>query len=170
MPSAVLREEPSLRGDEFTSLIAWLDYHRATLLQKCEGLDGSQLVARSVPTSALTLLGLVRHMRLVEWWWFEHIFADGPTPEPIDTSADPDADFNDLDPAQAAGDLEQFARQCDHSRAVVAASAGLDALSASTEKASRDLRWTMLHMIEEYARHNGHADLLREAIDGVVGE
>jgi Protein of unknown function (DUF664) len=170
MPSAVPREDPSLQTDELTSLSAWLDYHRATLLQKCQGLDGSQLVAPSVPTSALTLLGLVRHMLLVEWWWFEHIFAGGESPEPIDTSVDPDADFNDLDPATADRDLEGFARQCDHSRAVVAAAASLEILSASAEKLPRNLRWTMLHMLEEYARHNGHADFLREAIDGVVGE
>ena len=170
MPSAVSREDPSIQADERASLVAWLDFHRATLLQKCEGLDGDQLTTRSVPISALTLLGLVRHMWLVEWWWFEHVFADGPSSEPIDTTADPDADFNHLDAANAASNLESFQRQCDHSRLLVAGTPSLDTLSSSSEKAQRDLRWTMVHMIEEYARHNGHADLLREAIDGVVGE
>ena len=75
MLSAVIRPEPPLTGDERTMLTTWLDYQRATLLWKCEGLDGAALARRGVPPSALTLLGLVRHMAIVEWWWFDHIFA-----------------------------------------------------------------------------------------------
>jgi hypothetical protein len=151
-------------------LETWLDYQRATLLTKCEGLTPEELARASVPPSPLTLLGLVRHMALVEWSWFERIFASGTQPEPINTEHDPDADFNDLAPAGASEALELFARQCAHSRVVSAGAESLDALSTSPEREARDLRWILVHMIEEYARHNGHADLLRECIDGVVGD
>jgi len=151
-------------------LTAWLDYQRSTLLWKCEGLEGTDLVRRGVPPSSLSLLGLVRHMVVVEWWWFDHIFRSSATPEPISTTHDRDADFNDLDPDRAMADIDLFERQCDLSRSIVDAAESLDAHSASTEKPTVSLRWIMIHMIEEYARHNGHADLLREQVDGVVGE
>lgn len=157
-------------ADEREALDAWLDYQRATLLLKCEGLTGAQLAQASVPPSSLTLLGLVRHMLLVEWWWFEHIFAGGPQAAPINTEHDSDAEFNELDPEAAEKDLAMFGQQCAHSRAIVADSESLNVCSVSSERKTRDLRWVMIHMIEEYARHNGHADLLRECIDGVVGD
>ena len=151
-------------------LTVWLEYQRSTLLWKCEGLDGAALARRGVPPSSLTLLGLVRHMVIVEWWWFDHIFTGSSSPEPISTADDRDADFNDLDPGRAMDDLALFERQCDVSRAIVNAAPSLDGTSVSTEKPTVSLRWIMIHMIEEYARHNGHADLLREQIDGAVGE
>jgi hypothetical protein len=164
------RIDPPFVGDERSSLRAWLDFHRATLLQKCDGLTGEQLATASVPPSSLTLLGLVQHMLVVEWWWFEHIFAGGPMPEPYDTGEDSDFEFHHLTPSEAEGSLELFVQMCAHSRQVEAATADLDVLSVSEERPTRDLRWVMVHMIEEYARHNGHADLLRECIDGVVGD
>ncbi len=170
MSPAVTRRDPPFEADERTMLNAWLDYHRATLLQKCEGLDPSLLVRASVPPSSLSLLGLVRHMMLVEWWWFEHIFADGPTPEPIATDVDSDADFNLLDPDRVDADMAAFLHQCDHSRVIVEGTDSLNVCSSSSDREARELRWIMVHMIEEYARHNGHADLLRECIDGSVGE
>ena len=151
-------------------LAVWLDYQRATLLMKCEGLDGAALARRAVPPSTLTLLGLVRHMALVEWWWFDHNLTGGSSPEPISTADDVDADFNDIEPGRAAADLDLFLRQCEVSRAIVAAAESLDVVSASTERPNVSLRWILVHMIEEYARHNGHADLLRQQIDGAVGE
>ncbi|HVB91882.1 MAG TPA: DinB family protein [Acidimicrobiales bacterium] len=169
MHQGVTRTEPPLQADERTMLSAWLDYHRATLLQKCDGLDGHQLARRSVPPSSMTLLGLVRHLTVVEWWWFEHIFADGPAPVPI-SSAVKGAAFDVLDPDLADADVAGFRLQCDHSRSIVARAEGLDVSSASSVRPTRDLRWILVHMIEEYARHNGHADLLRECIDGAVGE
>ena len=150
-------------------LSVWLDFQRATLLWKCEGLDGAALARRAVPPSALCLLGLVRHMALVEWSWFDRIFIGSSSPEPISTVADIDADFNDIDPDRAAADLDLFGRQCEVSRAIVASAESLDALSVSTERPTVSLRWILVHMIEEYARHNGHADLLRQRIDGAVG-
>jgi hypothetical protein len=151
-------------------LAVWLDYQRATLLWKCEGLDGAALARPGVPPSPLTLQGLVRHMALVEWWWFDHIFTGSASPEPFSTVDDRDADFNDIDPGRATADIELFQRQCEVSRALAAAAESLDAPSVSTERSTFSLRWIMIHMIEEYARHNGHADLLREQIDGAVGE
>ena len=150
-------------------LTTWLDYQRATLLWKCEDLDGDALVRRDVPPSNLSLLGLVRHMALVEWSWFSRIFARDGRPAPIDTDADRDADFNDLDPARATVDIEAFLAECDVARAIVDGAESLDVMSAST-RVQVSLRWILVHMIEEYARHNGHADLLRERIDGTVGE
>ena len=170
MLSAVTRPDPPLTGDERAMLTTWLDYQRATLLWKCEGLDGTALARQGVPPSALTLLGLVRHMAIVEWWWFDHIFAGSSSPEPISTEEDRDADFNDIEPARATADLDLFQTVCDVSRAIVADAESFDVPSALGGKGPYSLRWIMLHMIEEYARHNGHADLLREQIDGAVGE
>jgi hypothetical protein len=166
----VTRPEPPISADERGMVTVWLDYQRATLQWKCDGLEGRDLVHRGVPPSPLSLLGLVRHMTIVEWFWFEHIFRGGDSLEPISTDDDPDADFNDLSAERAAADLDLFRRQCDVSRGIVAASPGLDALAASRARGEVSLRWIMIHMIEEYARHNGHADFLRELIDGAVGE
>ncbi len=117
-------------------LTVWLDYQRATLLWKCEELDGAALVRHGVPPSSLTLLGLVRHMTLVEWWWFDHIFTGSTSPEPFSTKEDRDADFNDLDPARAMADLDLFQRQCDVSRAIVAVAPGLDTLAVVDREAA----------------------------------
>ncbi|HXA74128.1 MAG TPA: DinB family protein [Acidimicrobiales bacterium] len=169
MLPAVTRPEPPLVGDDRTMLPTWLDYQRATLLWKCELLEGDALVRRSVPPSPISLLGIVRHMTLVEWSWFERVFAATGTPRPISTEHDEDADWNDLDPVRAMEDIELFQRQCDISRGIVAAAQSMDQLAADARD-DVSLRWIMVHMIEEYARHNGHADLLRELIDGAVGE
>ena len=156
-------------GDDRTMLPTWLDYQRATLMWKCELLEGDALVRRSVPPSPISLLGIVRHMTLVEWSWFERVFAATGTPRPISTEHDEDADWNDLDPVRAMEDIELFQRQCDISRGIVAAAQSMDQLAADARD-DVSLRWIMVHMIEEYARHNGHADFLRELIDGAVGE
>ena len=158
-----------MTGDERTMLTVWLDYQRATLLWKCEGIEPEDMVRRGVPPSGLSLLGLVRHMTFVEWSWFENRFAANGSPQPFDTSQDVDVDFNDLDPARVSEDMERFLQQCDVSRTIVEGADSFDQLAAAT-KDDLSLRWIMVHMIEEYARHNGHADLLRELIDGAVGE
>ena len=171
MLPAVSRPEPPLVGDERAMLPAWLDYQRATLLWKCELLDGDALVRRSVPPSPISLLGIVRHMTLVEWAWFERRLSGSDTPAPIDTKKDHDADWNDLDPGRAMEDIERFRRQCDISRGIVAVTPDMDQLVARPPRGgAMSLRWIMVHMVEEYARHNGHADFLRELIDGAVGE
>jgi hypothetical protein len=169
MLEGVTRPQPPETGDEWAMLTVWLDYQRATLLWKCEGLEGEDLVRRGVPPSSLSLLGIVRHMDLVEWHWFDHIFTGSSIPPPMSTDEDRDEDFNGLDPQRAMADIEHFQERCDRSRSIVAAADSLDALARSTQE-TVSLRWIMIHMIEEYARHNGHADLLREQIVGAVGE
>jgi uncharacterized damage-inducible protein DinB len=163
------RTDPALTGPERELLDNWLDYHRNTLLIKCAGLSGEQLAQRSCPPSTMSLLGLVRHMAEVERGWFGD-FADGETPPLYYTDADPDGDFDNTDPAQADADVATFRAEVAAARAAVAGRA-LDELSP-VQSRGRDvsLRWIYLHMIEEYARHNGHADLLRERIDGRVGQ
>ena len=146
-----------------------MDYQRSTLLWKCERLDGEALARRTVPPSPMSLLGIVRHMTLVEWWWFEHVFAGRPTPRPISTEHDDDADWNDVDPSGSMDDIALFQEQCEVSRGIVAGVSSYDE-EAANYRDTMSLRWIMIHMIEEYARHNGHADLLREQIDGAVGE
>ena len=147
----------------------WMDYQRSTLLWKCELLDGGDLARQGVPPSPLSLLGIVRHMTLVEWSWFEEVFAGTETASPIPTDLDRDADWNDLNPSRAMEDIERFQRQCDVSREIVAGVSSFDEVAANFRD-TISLHWIMVHMIEEYARHNGHADFLREQIDGAVGE
>lgn len=160
-------EPPSVAGERET-LVGFLEWQRATLLWKCSGVAAEDLVRRGVPTSNLSLIGIVRHMTLVEWSWFEEVFSGLSVPPPISMDEDRDADFNDLDPARRDEDLARFDAQTDTSRRIVS-SGELDQLAASG-RTPTTLRWILVHMIEEYARHNGHADLLREAIDGAVGE
>lgn len=158
------RREPPQVADERTSLESWLEYHRATLLAKCAGLTPSQLAARSCPPSRLSLLGLVRHMAEVESWF--HDF-DGEPTSYLYNSENPDADFEDLDPGRADGDLAAYEASVVRSRAAVTGHDLDEPAPGSDEPIS--LRWIYQHMIEEYARHNGHADLLRERIDGATG-
>lgn len=165
------RVEPDRVRDERAALEQRLDYHRATLLTKCAGLTGEQLAQRAVPPSTMSLLGLVRHLTEVERWWLR-MHADG---QQLDWPFDPDqtgADFDDVDAARAEQDLDTYCRELDHARAAVAGK-DLDLVVPSRgdhPERTRDVRWILLHLIEEYARHNGHADLLREAIDGATGE
>jgi hypothetical protein len=152
--------------DERASLESWLDYHRATLLRKCAGLTPQQLVQRSCLPSRLSLLGLVRHMTLVEGWF--HDFDDEPELDLYCSEEWPDGEFDLVDPAHADDDLAAYKASTERSRKAVAGRS-LDELKPSSPK-PLSLRWIYQHMIEEYARHNGHADLLRERIDGVTGD
>ncbi|WP_433531932.1 DinB family protein [Micromonospora sp. CA-263727] len=157
-------------GDERTMLDGWLDYHRQTLLLKCAGLTAEQLKTASVEPSGLTLLGLVRHMAEVEAWWFRENFRGERVAYAYFTKEDPDADFDARD-ADAEADFATFHQQVELARAAVAGRS-LDETFTEVRPKQRtfNLRWVYVHMIEEYARHNGHADLLRERIDGVTGE
>ncbi|MFE5119804.1 DinB family protein [Streptomyces sp. NPDC056669] len=163
------RPEPPRTADERTSLEGWLDFHRATLALKCEGLDDKQLREASAPPSELTLLGLVRHMAEVERSWFRRVFAHEDTPPIWYSDQNPDGDFHiaDGDTAESA-----FAIWRDEITKAREAAAGhsLDEVVTRPDRGDYNLRWIYLHMIEEYARHNGHADLIRERIDGVTGE
>ncbi len=166
----VERPRPERIADERTALEQWLDFHRATLLMKCAGLTAAQLKTRAVPPSTLSLLGLVRHMTEVERWWFR-MHANG---EDLEFPYDPGqtgADFDDTADADAAANLTAYVAEIEAARAAVAGKSLELVVSSHGHHAdqTRDVRWIYLHMVEEYARHNGHADLLREAIDGVTG-
>lgn len=164
------RVTPPYEGaDERTSLTRFLDYQRQTLAMKCSGLTAEQLRRRAVAPSALSLLGLVRHMAEVERGWFQLVmngedvsgywgrWAEGEGAE---------FDVEEADPAQA---FEVWNAACERSREIVDAAESLESVGRYRDMRF-SLRYVLTHMIEEYARHNGHADLLRERIDGTTGE
>jgi hypothetical protein len=174
------RNDPPIAVSEVETLRAYLDFHRDTLLIKTRGLNRRQLAQRH-PPSTLTLGGLLKHAALNDDWWFVRILEGRKTaPDWIPEGAfDEDEDWELTSAVQ--DDPDALRRIFDESRAGADAAIdralakdGLDTLSAVTSRSEPgqgfSLRWIMIHMIEEYARHNGHADFLREAIDGVVGE
>jgi uncharacterized damage-inducible protein DinB len=165
------RVSPPIVADERDMLIGWLDFHRATLALKCDGLSDEQLRERSVQPSSLSLLGLVRHMADVERGWFRQTFADEDVPDLYYREDDRDADFNHVATADVAESFQIWSTECEVARQIVAAEPSFDTLAKRQVRGDlMSLRWIMVHMIEEYARHNGHADLLRERIDGVTGD
>jgi uncharacterized damage-inducible protein DinB len=164
------RPHAPLNSGEREMLEGWLDFHRATLLQKCAGLAEDQLNLAACPPSNLTLLGLVRHMAEVERIWFRYRFA-GEQVDPLHYREDrPDSDFEDVDVAD--GDFAAYTEEVKRARGAVAGRSLDETFHHPREDpdARTSLRWVCLHMIEEYARHNGHADLLRERIDGATGQ
>lgn len=151
-------------------LVAWLDYQRATLEMKCAGLDADQLRRREIPPSSLSLLGLVRHMAEVERSWFRRTFLGEDAPPYWYSDADPDGDFA-VDEAPIDEAFARWGKECDRAREIVRNAASLEVVGVRQPYGKPiSLRWVLNHMIEEYARHNGHADLLRERIDGSTGE
>ena len=165
----IQRNDPPKLPDERRSLESWLEFHRATLLMKCAGLEPEQLATRSCPPSSLSLLGLVRHMTEVEPWF--HDFDDEPAGEWSSTNDDPDGAFDSVDPSRADSDLAAYHASVERARRAVEGRS-LDDISPESGDHGEaiSLRWIYQHMIEEYARHNGHADLLRERIDGATGD
>ncbi|MDP9220896.1 MAG: DinB family protein [Actinomycetota bacterium] len=165
------REGGTSLGDERATLVEFLRCQRLTLQLKCEGLDAAQLARRAVEPSTMSLLGLLRHMADVERGWFRRRFAGQDVSKRYQSVADPDGDFNFtvadqdvVDEAWAAwreevAFAEQFARDT-----------GLDFVGQDSSGQPISLRELLVHMVEEYARHNGHADLIRERIDGRVGQ
>jgi uncharacterized damage-inducible protein DinB len=161
---------PPLNADERTTLESWLDFHRATLARKCQGLDDEQAAAASVPPSGFTLTGLVQHMAEVERNWFRRVLAGEQAPPIYDPQADPDAPDGGFD--LAAGATLRDALATWHEEIAHARENCADRTLADTGRFMEQdvsLRWIYVHMIEEYARHNGHADLVRECIDGTTG-
>ena len=166
------RKRPDLQAGELDMLNGWLEHHRAILLWKCGGLTDDQLRRRSVPPSTMSLLGLIRHMTDVERGWFQEVLLGEDAAPLYETPGDSDGDFNGVDDADVAAAFSAFEAECDASRAAAATAADLDALSKYRSERTGEqfsLRWILTHMIEEYARHNGHADLLRETVDGTTG-
>jgi uncharacterized damage-inducible protein DinB len=170
------RPEPPVSGDEAATLLGFLDYQRGTLAWKCAGLDAAGLRA-TVGVSTMTLGGILKHMAYVEHAWFSRLY-DHPAAAPwdaVDWDADPDWEWHSAadDPPERLRALWQD--NVERSRALTAEALadgglGLVARYRWPDGRSPSLRWILVHMIEEYARHNGHADLLRESVDGSTGE
>lgn len=166
-PAGRRTEQPYV-ADERRRLDAWLDYHRATLLHKCAGLTPHELALRPLAPSELSLLGLVRHMAANERIWFRIRFAGAGVDDLYQSPEHPDgAEFALADPATAETDFATYMDEVAEARLVVRGR-HLDE-TFGDETVTVDLRWLYAHMIDEYARHNGHADLIRELIDGVTG-
>lgn len=162
---------PPYVADERVMLDAWLEFHRVTLRLKCDGLSPEQLRTRSVPPSSISLLGLVRHMAEVERNWFRRVVRNEDAPPLYYTEDNRDGDFDDIESSLPEDAFYRWDAECEHAREVVREAPSLDALSVGLRHGERvSLRWIMVHMVEEYARHNGHADFLRERIDGRVGD
>jgi hypothetical protein len=160
------RAEPGRLDGERAGLDAWLDYYRATMLHKCAGLTPEQLVVRSCAPSPLSLAGLIRHLTEMERA-YAHRLADRELALLYCTDDDPDGDIESVSAAAALDDLRIFSEHCARSREVMGARELDDTFGA---KHPYSLRWVYLYLIKEYARHAGHADLLRERIDGATGE
>ncbi len=172
------RVDPPLAVDEATTLRAFLDYHRDTLRMKTAGLDAAQLNA-TLPPSTMTLGGLLKHLALVEDYWFSVVLLGNEDAEPwksVDWDADRDWEWHtaaDDSPEELRRLFDEMVAAADRCLDEALADGGLDRLSVKEsrhEGGKFSLRWILVHMIEEYARHNGHADLIRESIDGVTGE
>ena len=161
------RPEPPHLGGEAETLAGFLDFHRATLLWKVDGLDDEQLRRPMVP-SGTSLLGMVKHLAYVERWWFQEVWAGREVSYPW-TDEDPDADWR-VEPSETTKEiLELYRGECDRSREIVVAAGSLDEV-AHHPRRELNRRWILVHMIEETARHNGQADILREQLDGTTGE
>jgi uncharacterized damage-inducible protein DinB len=168
MPKTQSRVDPPLVAGERSLLVGFLEYHRLTLLQKCGGLTAAQLSELAVPPSELSLLGLVRHMTEVERSWFRRVLAGEDAPALYYSDTDVDGDFHLPDDVDPDACFTALRSEWDHSRRLQASRSLDECGDRRGEPVS--LRWILIHMIEEYARHNGHADLLRERIDGLRGE
>lgn len=164
------RGDGPMTGSERELLDRWLDLHRETVLLKIAGLDAQTLCARSVPPSTLSLLGIVRHLTEVEAYWLREVLLDEDLPDRYSTRQRPDGDILDPDPARAAQDVAAFEAEIARTRALAAGWSDLDSPVRGLRRGRPlNLRWILTHLIEEYARHLGHMDLLREAIDGRTG-
>jgi hypothetical protein len=161
-------DPPFLAGDR-DSLESWLELYRATVPIKVGGLTPEQLCRPAVPPSTLTLLGIVRHLTKVERYWFANVVSGDDAPI-LYCGEDEDGDFNDIAAESALADLERFDAELEASRDRARAVTDLDApLRGKRRGRDVNLRWVYAHMVEEYARHLGHADLIRECVDGVTG-
>ena len=163
-------EESPRDGGEHDTLWLMLDYYRDTLLVKCAGLSDEELARRAVPPSNLSLLGLLRHMSDVELSWFDRMWAGNPVVFNFDPDQT-DADFDDA-AARPGNEVAQVFAASVQRANELARSADVSTLSKGTSRSGDgiSLRWILVHLIEEYARHCGHADLLREVIDGETGD
>jgi hypothetical protein len=168
VPPMTRTHEPVTAGERET-LDGLLDWHRSTLVWKCTGLTGAQLAQQPVPASSLSLLGLIRHLTDTERAWFRRRVGGQPLPDVYGRPDRPEAAFEEIDPANAEADLARLETEWELCRQA-AAPVPLDQTFEHERWGTLSVRWVYGHMIAEYARHLGHADLLRESIDGVTGE
>jgi len=166
-----LHPSPPAAADERTTLVQFLDYFRSVFLRKVEGLDDDQARVRVSP-STIDLLGMTRHLADVERWWFRGAFANEVTTAIYESETDPDLDWHHSPGDTLADALQHWHEEVARASEIVDATPDLDALGdLDTGRRGRvSLRWVLVHMIEEYARHCGHADIVREAIDGTTGD
>jgi hypothetical protein len=164
------RERPAPTADERAQLVGWLDLQRALVPWKCDGLGDDDARRRVVPASPLmTMAGLVSHLRWIEHCWFEVIFLDRPSdPNPQFREDVEDVDWSRGDDVPLATLLAEYEAQCEASNEIVAAHS-LDDVARHPRWGGASLRWILMHMLEETARHAGHADLVRELLDGRKG-
>ena len=165
----VARIHEPVTADERATLDGLLEWHRSTFVWKCAGLTGEQLALRPVPPSSLSLLGLIRHLTDTERAWFRRRVGGLPLPEAYARPDRPEAAFEDADPVSAEEDLARLTEEWELCRQAVAG-VPLDTTFEHENWGTLSVRWVYGHMIAEYARHLGHADLIRESIDGVTGE
>jgi uncharacterized damage-inducible protein DinB len=168
------RAEPPTMGNDRETLVGFLRWQRETLELKCSHLSPDQLARRSVEPSTMSLLGLLRHMADVERGWFRAFMAGEDILDRFSSEGDPDGDFDGAvpDPVVVAEAWEAWREEVAWADEFVANHPDLDTPGKRRDRwrGEMSLRWVLVHMIEEYARHNGHADLLRERIDGRVGQ
>jgi uncharacterized damage-inducible protein DinB len=168
------RADAPTRAGERATLVAFLRWQRDTLELKCSGLDAAGLARRSVDPSTLSLLGLVRHLAEVERGWFRRVMAGQDAPRLFTSDTETDGDFDGAvpDPEVVAQAWEVWRAEVAFADRFVAEAPDLDVTGKVPDawRGAMSLRWVLVHMVEEYARHNGHADLLRQRIDGVVGQ
>ncbi|MGH8927712.1 MAG: DinB family protein [Acidimicrobiia bacterium] len=168
MPTTPLPPNPPHSATEFEMLTAFLDYYRGVMIRKIEGLDAEGL-RRSPVKSGTSLGGLLKHLGYVERHWFSRSYGGLEMDFPW-TEDDPDADFRLNEDDTAASLVAFYQAECERSREMVAANPDLDHVVPTTRDRRVSLRWILVHMIEETARHAGHADIIREMVDGEVGD
>ncbi len=166
------RDEGPWIGEERAVLVGFLRWQRQTLELKCAGLDAADLTRRAVEPSTLSLLGLVRHLAEVERSWFKRVMAGLDEPPRWYTDAEQDLDFDGAvaDPAVVEEAWRAWREEIAFAEQFVDEAPNLDITGYEKWRGDMSLRWVLMHMVEEYARHNGHADLLRQRIDGAVGQ
>lgn len=165
------RTDGPMTGDERAVLDHWLDLYRDTVLLKIAGLDAQALAHRALPPSSMSLIGVVRHLTEVVAYWLRVVLLDEQdVPDYYCTPSSQDGDFDDVDPATAAADVAAYQSELAVTRANAVAWPDLAGPVRGLRKGKQvNLRWVLTHLIEEYARHLGHMDLLREQIDGRTG-
>ncbi|MDN5724961.1 MAG: DinB family protein [Propionibacteriales bacterium] len=164
------RSDGPMLGGERELLDHWLELYRQSLLLKISGLTGEQLAQRSAPPSVLSLIGVVRHLAEVEAYWLREVLHGEDVPDMWSTRENPEGDITDASDATAAADVDAYRAEVELTRTRQAEWSDLDgAVVGRRHGQELNLRWILTHLIEEYARHLGHMDLLRERVDGATG-